>query len=165
MTKQTTLITLIVLLVLAGLFWWGKANQTAPNNESGASAGALVSEETFHDFGSISMAKGNVSKTFTLKNPTDAPVTISAIATSCMCTEAFLETPSGDQGPFGMPGHGLALTRTNEVVAPGESRNVRVVFNPNAHGPAGVGLIERLVEIADAEGKAVRLQIKAVVTP
>lgn len=166
MTKQTIIIALGAVLILAGLFWWGKANQAAPVPKESGASGSLTLPESFYDFGSISMANGNVEKTFSVQNTSASDVLIETIVTSCMCTEAFLETPSGEKGPFGMPGHGIgALTKAGETIPAGESRTIRVVFDPNAHGPAGIGLAERIVEITDRNGTATRLKIKAVVTP
>jgi len=52
----------------------------------------------------------------------------------------------------------------NDTIKAGETREIEVVFDPNAHGPAGVGLIERVVRLEYGE-KTLELNIKAVVTP
>ena len=84
-----------------------------------------------------------------------------------MCTVAYLETVDGDaeKGPFSMVGHGGTVPKANEIIKPGESRKIRVVFDPNAHGPAGVGIINRVVTLEDSLGRVLEFQIKAVVTP
>ena len=64
-----------------------------------------------------------------------------------------------------MPGHGGAVPKVNETIKAGESRNIEVVFDPNAHGPAGIGMIDRFVFIEDANGEKLQLEIKATVTP
>lgn len=118
------------------------------------------------DFGRISMKAGRVSHRF-LITASSTPRTIMRISTSCMCTEAFLLDADGArQGPFGMAGHGaLPVTLKSETVAPGESRILEVVFDPAAHGPAGVGAIERAV-VVEGEGVAPEIfGIKAFVTP
>ena len=63
-----------------------------------------------------------------------------------------------------MPGMGY-VPPANELIKAGESRTIRVVYNPNAHGPAGVGRIDRFVTLTDEAGGALQLEIKALVTP
>ena len=82
-----------------------------------------------------------------------------------MCTTAYLIGPQGEKGPFGMPGHGGAVRPANEIIKAGEGRDVKVVFDPNAHGPAGVGAIDRSIYLTDDAGDTLELGIKVVVTP
>ena len=82
-----------------------------------------------------------------------------------MCTIAYTENAGREKGPFGMPGHGGQVAKANEVIKTGESLDVRVVYDPNAHGPAGVGSVDRFVDLTEANGGTTRLEIKAVVTP
>ena len=111
------------------------------------------------------MKNGNVTKEFTVTNPTSEDITIKTVFTSCMCTTAFLVGPEGStKGPFRMPGMGY-VPPANETVAAGESRIVRVVYDPNAHGPAGVGRIDRYVTLTDVKGGTLVYEIKANVTP
>src|SRR3989338_7549483 len=170
MKNKTIINILIIILAIAGLLWWGRSAQKTslinPNSNSSLSTNALQALETSHDFGRISMAQGLVEKTFEINNPTDQEITLERVTTSCMCTVAYVET-TGDKekGPFGMVGHGGLVPRVNEIIKPGESRKVRVVFDPNAHGPAGIGLINRVVTLEDSLGRVLEFQIKAVVTP
>ncbi len=128
------------------------------------SLSALASVSPFFDFGNISMAAGNVSHRYWIKNAGAAPLTITNLSTSCMCTVATLITPAGKKGPFGMTGHGLT-TRVAEVLAPGETAQVEVVFDPAAHGPAGIGRTERIVTIGNDAGPPLELRFSALVTP
>mgnify|MGYP001618214936 FL=1 len=83
-----------------------------------------------------------------------------------MCTTAYIIRENGSKSrPFGMPGHGGAVPRANEIIKAGESRDIEVVYDPNAHGPAGVGRIDRLVYLEDADGNKLQFEIKANVTP
>lgn len=147
---------------------WGRVSQKTASVNGSLNEGVkslLVSSEKVYDFGTISMVNGNVEKKFTITNPTEKEITVRQIITSCMCTIAFLEGGSGEEGPFGMPGHGGPVAKVNEIINSGESRYVRVVYNPNAHGPVGVGSVDRFVEVTDSNGKVLSLEIKAVVTP
>jgi len=172
MKSNTTSIIAVILLIFVGLFIWGYAGKGgttasvpgAPDS-SGASKSVLTALETLYDFGTISMKNGNVTKEFSVTNPTDKDITVSTVLTSCMCTKAFIVLPDGStKGPFGMPGMGSVPT-ANEIIKAGESRTIRVVYDPNAHGPAGVGQIDRFIMLTDSSGAALQLEIKALVTP
>lgn len=159
------IVSLIALVGLFSLMWWGKPNPNATQASNIETKGSLIAEEKLYDFGAISMANGKVEKVFKITNPTSSEITLKNIETSCMCTTAYLESGNGEKGPFGMPGHGGGATRTNEVINAGESRELKVVYDPNAHGPAGVGNIDRFIYLTEASGKILELEIKAVVTP
>ena len=170
MKNKTIISVLIIILAIAGLLWWGRPTQKSvsahPDPNSSHSAIALEALETSYDFGKISMAQGKVEKTFEISNVDSQDVILERVTTSCMCTSAYLETAGGkEKGPFGMVGHGGTVPKANEIIKPGETRRVRVVFDPNAHGPAGVGIINRVVILEDSLGRVLEFQIKAVVTP
>jgi len=125
---------------------------------------ALTSASPFFDFGRISMAAGKVSHRYSIQNTGDKPLAITKIFTSCMCTTATLVAHSAQKGPFGMPGHGW-LASVNETLAPGEAAQIDVVFDPAAHGPAGVGPTDRTVTVVNDAGLALELRFNALVTP
>lgn len=110
------------------------------------------------------MANGKVSKEFGITNSTKEDVTLVTLTTSCMCTSAYIENSGAERGPFGMPGMGF-VPPANEVVRAGGAFTVKVVYDPAAHGPAGVGPIDRFVYLTDSNGGALRFEIKAIVTP
>lgn len=163
---------MLVVLAIIGLMLWGRINASSASAQSGNHAGAprgasaspLSATETLYDFGTISMKNWTVSHAFTLTNNMSAPVFVTSVYTSCMCTSAYLETPGSEKGPFGMQGMGY-LPPANETIGPGESRQVKVVYDPNAHGPAGVGSIDRFVYVVDDKGGTLAFEIKALVTP
>lgn len=169
--KSPAITLSLVLIVFAGLFFWGSsgrggASASLPGAPAGRTVASVLSaSEPFYDFGTISMKDGNVTREFVVTNPTDRDVTIAAIVTSCMCTEAFLVRSDGSmKGPFGMEGMGY-IPPANETLQAGESRTIRVVYDPNAHGPAGVGRIDRFVTLTDKAGGTLPLEIVANVTP
>jgi hypothetical protein len=127
--------------------------------------GALVSARPNYNFGTISMAAGKVSTTYRIKNEGAAALPLDKIYTSCMCTEATLITASGrKQGPFGMPGHGPLKPATGQL-APGETALLEVVFDPAAHGPSGVGRIERVITVETKGAAPLELGMVAMVRP
>lgn len=162
---------LIAITVIAIGFGVYRSQQKAaapepePQMHAAVQPGGLVSARPHHDFGTISMAAGNVSTTYRIKNDGAAPLTIDRIYTSCMCTTAMLVTASGrKQGPFGMPGHG-PLKAVRAQLAPGEIALLEVVFDPAAHGPSGIGRIERVVTVNAMGTPPLELGMVAMVRP
>ena len=153
------------LLLGAALFF---TSSPSPNSQPASAAiksSVLKPNEQSYDFGTISMAKGKVSKAFTIKNPTATPITVSKVYTSCMCTQASLVQNQKRTGPFGMPGHGGSIPTINQEIKAGEEAVVEVVFDPAAHGPAGIGPVERSVFVETLDGGKLNLSFKTQVIP
>jgi Protein of unknown function (DUF1573) len=127
-------------------------------------AGALKARESQFEFGPISMAGGKVSHRYWFRNESAAPVLIRQVYTSCMCTTATLVKGMRVIGSYGMPGHG-PLPAVNETLAPDEAAYVDVVFDPAAHGPAGLGHTERVVTIEPGAGAPLQVAFTAYVKP
>ncbi len=164
---KTIPIILVILIGSFGLMWWGKSVQRPISAATGPIAGAtnaLIAPERLYDFGTIRMANGNVSHVFKVTNPTGEDINVKSVYTSCMCTAAYIVNGGSRKGPFGMQGMGY-VPPADEVIKAGETRDIEVVYDPNAHGPAGVGSIDRLVYLTDENGGTLQLEIKAVVTP
>jgi len=174
--NKTIIGVIIGVFVLGGLIWLARPKPTGeggvarPNGQNIVlsvtnSSGALAVEEANnYDFGTVSMAKGIVKHQFKIKNTSGETVTINKIYTSCMCTTAALAVGDRQFGPYGMPGH-EAASRIDQAINPNEEAIVEVVFDPAAHGPAGVGRIQRTVTIENNAGQPVELLFAAVVTP
>ena len=164
--KNLVIFILIIAVLIVGLFLWkGNKSSTkgAPATFQGTTEASVTEPIPAYDFGLVSMAKGNVGHDFAITNTTDSDITINQAETSCMCTEAFLKLPDGKEvGPYGMSGHGF--NRLNAVIKSGEIITVRVIFDPTAHGPAGIGKIERAVTLYSGRGP-ITMQFRAEVTP
>jgi hypothetical protein len=164
------LIAVSIVAIGFGIYRSQQAAEATPNampqvQSAATQPGALVSPRPNYDFGTISMKAGNVSTTYRIKNEGAAPLTVNKIFTSCMCTNATLITASGrKQGPFGMPGHG-PLKAVSQQLAPGETALLEVVFDPAAHGPSGVGRIERVVTVESKGTTPLELGMVAMVRP
>jgi hypothetical protein len=107
-----------------------------------------------HEWGQINIEGGLVSHTFTLSNLASDDLILMGAFTSCKCTTAVLEFSDGRRSPqFSIrnnPGNWVRL------VKPGESFVVYVEFDPNYHGPKGLGSFRRsihLVSSAPVDGK------------
>lgn len=159
----------IVLVILATVVFIARpsANPAANDVSVAANSGELTTEEASFSFGDISMMAGKVHHSYKIYNNSAEPVMISKIYTSCMCTVAILKKDGQDFGPFGMPGHG-AIPTINVQLKPKEQADVYVTFDPAAHGPAGVGRIERAVyleTLGKSSGAPFELKFNAMVTP
>jgi hypothetical protein len=110
------------------------------------------------------MAAGKVSHDFKFKNDSTKPIITEQLFTSCMCTTASFVQGGKVSGPFGMPGHNFVppLRRT---IAPGEEVTISVVFDPAAHGPAGIGEIVREIYLNSKSDSIATFTIRANVTP
>lgn len=169
--KNTIIVIALIATGLIGLAWWGSKSvptttaDAHPHQEQQAGTeSAITVSEKLYDFGTISMAKGNVTHRFAVTNPTDKDIMVSDLVTSCMCTSAYIVEGNSKVGPFGMAGMGF-VPKANMLIKAGETRYVDVVYDPNAHGPAGVGFIDRFVNLTDTNGGTLVLEIKAVATP
>jgi hypothetical protein len=94
-----------------------------------------------HDWGAIDIFGGNVEKIFTVKNTGEGTLQMTNFKTSCMCTEVQVEL-AGEKSPmFGM--HSASNWVAN--LGPGEEANLRVIYDPLAHGPNATGPVTRFV--------------------
>lgn len=151
----------IVALVMAG--WNNDGDNT---NSSPYSASALSAVESSFDFGALSMEDGDVFHEFEVKNEGVEPVNIEKVYTSCMCTTASITDSYGKKyGKFGMQGHGSS-SKTSIEVGPGESVIVKAIFDPAAHGPSGVGLVQRSIYIETNSSRSPKFELsfQAMVT-
>ena len=155
--------------MFVGLLWVSAPKKSAGNSSpqvasAQAISGSLSAEETSFDFGTVSMKNGKVNHVFKIKNDTDSTAVVSKLFTSCMCTTASISVNGTKKGPFGMPGHG-SIPRIDQELSAGDEAEVEVIFDPTAHGPAGVGKIERVVSVEQKNGSTLQLNIRALVTP
>ncbi|MCR4332676.1 MAG: DUF1573 domain-containing protein [Sulfuricaulis sp.] len=141
-----------------------KTVESRPTAGAG-SAGALSATELNFNFGSVSMARGKVTHRYWIRNAGTEPIVLGKMYTSCMCTTAALVKSSGRKfAPVGMPGH-TPVPSLNETMQPNEEAMVEVVFDPAAHGPAGIGPIDRVVTIEHSAGEPLEIAFTANVTP
>src|SRR3989344_1696603 len=169
MTKQVKIIggIGIGIVALGALLFYAQPSSNQPSGtfDRNAPSNAIsVLGASNYDFGPISMKNGKVSTTFKIKNIQSEPVTLSKLYTSCMRTEVTLKVASRTQGPFSMLGHG-PITKFNEILQPNEEAEIEVVYDPAAHGPSGVGKIQRTVTLENNTGQPVELLVAANVTP
>ncbi len=159
----------VVLGVVGAGIWWATNPNTQDVNQNAniitTARGELSVEETSFDFGTISMARGKVSRVVSLKNSSTDFAAIKKVYTSCMCTTAELTIADKRIGVYGMPGHGLSVPAVNKTVASGEAAKLEITFDPAAHGPAGIGKIDRVVYVETGSDTPIEIRFTATVTP
>ncbi|MBI2046038.1 MAG: DUF1573 domain-containing protein [Parcubacteria group bacterium] len=160
----------IGLVIIAVIIMLSNVSEKIDKNNSQEtelySASVFSSEENSFDFKTISMKDGEVAHDFQIENTGTEPITIKKIYTSCMCTNAFIIDGDGNTyGGFGMPGHSGSGTANIQINA-GDNAIVRAVFDPNAHGPSGVGLAARSIYVETNSSRLPKLELsfRAMVT-
>ncbi len=87
-----------------------------------------------HDFGDVSVAEGVVSITMTVTNEGKTDLVLNNIETSCMCTTGQLIVNGRGSPLFGMNmGDGKHPTGWSDTIAPGQSSELRIYYNPTMH--------------------------------
>lgn len=114
-----------------------------------------------YDWGEIAYSGPDATKTFTIKNTGTDILKLTNIKTSCACTNAKVTIDGVVSPSFGMH------TTSSWVgeIAPGKEANLSVAFDPDFHGPSGVGPVERLisVETNDTNNPKLEFSLKGVV--
>lgn len=163
--STTWVVGVVAVMILAVSALIAFSPPSAQSQKGVVSNSALAAPEMAYDFGTISMAKGKVTKLFTVNNGTSGPITAHKLYSSCMCTSATLVLGDRRVGPFSMEGMGPPIPTINEEIPAGQEVQVEATFDPAAHGPAGVGPITRNVFLETTDGKKLVFEIKAQVTP
>lgn len=110
-----------------------------------------VSPEAY-DFGEI--PPETVSTSFTLANTGQSNLVLMSIMTSCMCTSAVLRVRGRESPTFGAHGNPSGWS---ETLAPGESGNLTVTYDPNLHPDEG--FVTRAVYITSNDPNRREVQI------
>jgi hypothetical protein len=141
------LLSAVVLIVIAvgaiALVGAKNTKQPSANTSTQQAPSIAYTENTLHEWGEIPLNDGVVTASFPIKNGSENTLTLTNIATSCMCTTAKLVKGDTVSPEFGMH------TKSDYVfsVPPGETANLEIVFDPAFHGPSGVGPITRQVKV------------------
>jgi len=137
-------------------------------NQSTMSSAALTVDTTMVDLGEIPIQGGIVEARYTLQNNGNEPITVTQGETSCMCTEAAIQTENGEVSKrIKMPGHGASTASLDIVIAPKETATLIAYYDPMAHGPSGTGPIKRDVTLQTNSSAAPSLSVsfQGVVIP
>lgn len=132
----------ITMLMLIGVVYFG-TNVGASSEVVADSQVSVNLTERIHDWETIDIYDGIVSKTFQIENTGSNPLKLYDVNTSCMCTTAQIITSTQTSKKFGMHEKNSSVFE----VQPGETAELLVEFDPLFHGPSGVGPISRNVTI------------------
>lgn len=108
--------------------------------------GISASPESY-DLGEVPIGGGIVEKEYEIKNETGKDIELLKIVTSCMCTRAGVKAQSGETKFYAMEMGGDNNPLISLKIKKDETAKVTVRFDPAAHGPAGVGPIDRVVSL------------------
>ncbi len=163
MSNKKILIGFIVVTFLilgGGVFILSKTSIVGQVNGVSANAKFLAPEKSF-DWGQIALSGPDATKTFIIKNTGTDTLKLTNIKTSCACTKAQMVIDGKSSPFFGMH---TPSSWVGEVL-PGKEASLTVIFDPDFHGPSGIGAIERLIslETNDAENQKVEFSLKGVV--
>lgn len=149
------------LLILVGGVYILSLTTASPVSVNLSQNAKIEVDQKTHDWGTIFYSGGNVSKTFTIKNIGTDVLKLTNIKTSCACTYAQLTIEGKTSPQFGMH------TTSSWVgeVEPGKEAQLIVVFDPDFHGPTGVGPMERLISMqtSDINNPNLEFSLKGVV--
>ncbi|MFH1840675.1 MAG: DUF1573 domain-containing protein [Candidatus Shapirobacteria bacterium] len=122
-------------------------------------------ESRRYDFGSVRLNSGLIVHRYVIRNLGKIDLKIANLASSCACIKVYFKSANQESPRAGMKG----MTKISEwigVLQPEESGEVIIEFDPNFHGPQGVGKITRAVsfETNDPQNRYVELSFNGEVT-
>lgn len=165
-TKTLFLLMGVMMLGIVGLAilvssFSGPSTKATISKTSGAK---ILVDHTSKTVGNIGYSKGILYHSFPIKNVGTDNLEIANIATSCMCTKAFLKTGGIDGPSFGMKGMS-APSNWKGVLKPGEKAEIIAAFDPAYHGPQGTGQVTRSVsfETSDPDNPYVEVMFEGEV--
>jgi len=160
-TKKLLLILLPVLLAIGASVFLLNNSTTQKPSQTGIPKIEINPKEI--DAGNVSMAAGLVIKDFEIRNVGSGDLKINDIWTSCHCTTATLDVAGKKSPVFGMGHAGF----WSQIIAPGETGQLEVIFNPAFHGPQGTGPAVREIYLStnDSQNGKIAVILTANVAP
>lgn len=163
-------ITVVVALVGGGLLFSqrshsGSSSVPASNAQSAGGAPSLQIEATDLDLGTLKVTEERV-KEVTLTNTGTAPLQISKVNTSCMCTFAQLIIDGKESPEFNMTMH-MSPKEIDWIgtIPPGQNAVLRAIYRPKLMPQ--LGRIDREIDFNtnDPARPQVKVYFHALVTP
>ncbi len=149
MSKKALIVILgVFIFIVGGIYLINRSESTIPGSETAQVDPSLVTlTPESYDIGRVLMKDGIITREYEIKNSSKDPLRIKKIVTSCMCTRAQVIIGDKKTRAYGMEMQGDLNPSINFDI-PGESVAKLVVkFDPAAHGPQGVGKINRSVAL------------------
>lgn len=164
-TKKIIGIALVAMLAIlltgkmaSAFIEWRKESQNRPSGE-----GAIEINNPEYDAGDVRMSGGLITHAFEVKNTGKGYLKISGIWTSCHCTTAMLKVDGKESPKFGMD---RSPSSWSQEIAPGQTGQLEVIFDPAYHGHQGMGAIVREIYLStnDPKNKTAKVSLIANVT-
>lgn len=155
-TMPKELKIVFIILFILPLFAFGLLvfkTQSAPVL---AEIKGLESRLTSYQLGDIPRTGGLVSREYAVNNTTDKTMKLFKITTSCMCTKAKVIIDNKETKFFSLEHAGDKNAPVNLDLKPGQTARVIFQFDPNAHGPKGVGLFDRTIQLIFSDPQGVK---------
>lgn len=99
------------------------------------------------NLGQVAYGGGIVSKSFEIKNTSASSVKLRKITTSCMCTQAKVVIGGKETKFYGMEMNGDLNPLVDYDLPAGATAQVIFDFDPAAHGPQGIGAVDRVITV------------------
>ena len=155
MTKEGKIILSIIIgtiILVGGLaFLMTKASSGSGGGDKFVSDTPIekleASPSGVMDLGNMAYRGGIVSKTFEIKNTSDKEIALKKITTSCMCTKAKFIVDGHESKFYGMEMNGDLNPLIDYKFPKGATAQVVFDFDPAAHGPQGIGAVDRVITL------------------
>ncbi len=161
-SKKLLILPAIFIVFLAGCTTSGDNSLLSIEN-----SGKIESlQDLSFDWEDINIKGGDVEHIFRFKNAGEEDLIIKSAITTCMCTTATIELADRTVSPeFGMH----ARSGWGASVKPEEEFDIKIVFDPMAHGPDATGPITRSVfletsSVSNGEYASPDSRTKAMIT-
>ncbi len=150
MSKETKFIiasALIVLGLIIGLTFFISVKGAKERTLVTTEVLGVAANPASYDLGEVPIKGGIVTKEYEIKNTTDSDIELIRIVTSCMCTTASVKAGDKETRFYAMEMGGDKNPFISLKIKKGETAKVTVRFDPAAHGPQGVGPVDRVVSL------------------
>lgn len=151
--KKVIFILLPVILIAGGIIF-SLLNYSPAENQGNPK---IEIAQKRYNAGTVSMANGLVKHTYEIKNIGDGDLKIDRIWTSCHCTTARLMVGDKESPKFGMNNNPVFWS---QKIAPNETGQLEVIFDPAFHGPQGTGPVVRVVYLSTNDKQNVKAEVR-----
>ncbi|HJY98339.1 MAG TPA: DUF1573 domain-containing protein [Patescibacteria group bacterium] len=147
--NKKILVILIAMFALVGgaVFLFAGDKQSSDASLAKVEAQEVSVTPESYDIGRVLMKDGIVTREYEIKNSSSNTLRIKNIATSCMCTRAQVILGDKRTRLYSMEMSGAKNPNVDFDIPGGQSAKLVVKFDPAAHGPAGVGKVDRVVSL------------------
>ena len=154
--KKSIVFIIPAILILGGVAFGASKINFGSSQEEGSGPAKIEINPKEYDAGTVSMAAGLVKKIYEIKNAGDRDLKISNMSTSCHCTTAILTVGDKASSEFGMNGSAF----WSQIISPGQTGFLEVIFDPAYHGPSGLGYAVRAVSFLTNDPKNKKAEVR-----